>query len=146
MEVEPIRSRMTLPVPRPTQLIAGLGAPWLVFAMAAAAATAPSVTVSPRTTRRGQAVKLRGAGWYVIEFCAPRVTLTLRRSPSLGPLLIARVPLRTGVRTSGTFSTSWIVPRSAHRGLRTILATQHCKSGRTGATVLVTRSTTIRVD
>jgi hypothetical protein len=136
---------MTLPMRRPTRATAALAALWLVPAVVAGAASGPSLTVSPRKARRGQAVMLRGSGWYVIEFCAPRVTLTLRRSPPLAPLLIARVPLRTGARTSGTFSASWTVPRSVHRGRRTILAKQRCHSGRTGAALLVTRSSTLLV-
>lgn len=136
---------MTLQMRRPSRATEVIAALLLVPAVVAGAAAGPSLTVSPQTARRGQAVMLRGSGWYVIEFCAPRVTLTLRRSPPLAPLLIARAPLRTGVRASGTFSTSWTVPRSVHSGRRTILATQRCKSGRTGTTLLVSRSSTLRV-
>ena len=117
----------------------------LLLAAVARAATPISVTASPKTVSRGQRVTFGGSGWGVIEFCKPQVSLSLRRSPPLGPLAIANVKLRTAPKTSGTFGTSWTVPRTVHSGLRTIFATQHCESGKNGATVLITRSTTIRV-
>jgi hypothetical protein len=111
----------------------------------AQAATPITVTASPKTVSRGQRVTFGGSGWGVIEFCKPRVTLTLQRSLPLTALVISNVNLRTGPKTSGTFTTSWIVPRTVHSGVRTIVATQHCESGRNGAAVLITRSTTVRV-
>ena len=124
---------------------ASLGASCLLLAAVAQAATPISVTASPKTVSRGHGVTFRGSGWGVIEFCKPHVTLSLRRSPPLSPLIIANVSLRTAPKTSGTFGTSWTVPRTVHSGLRTISATQHCESGKNGAAVLITRSTTIRV-
>jgi len=117
----------------------------LLLAAVAPAATPISVSASPTTVSRGQKVTLRGSGWGVIEFCKPRVQLSLRRSPPLRPLVIATVNLQTATKTSGTFGTSWTVPRTVSSGLRTIVATQHCESGKNGATVLITRSTPIRV-
>jgi hypothetical protein len=122
-----------------------LVASWLLLAAVAQAATPISVTASPKTVSRGQRVTLRGSGWGVIEFCKARVTLTLKRSLPFGPLPIATVNLRTAPKTSGTFSTSWVVPTSVHSGLRTIVATQRCESGKNGSLVLITRSTTVRV-
>lgn len=117
----------------------------LLLGAVAQASTPISVTASPKTVSRGQRVTFAGSGWGVIEFCKPQVTLTLRRSPPLSPLVIANVNLRTAPKTSGTFGTSWTVPRTVHSGLRTIVATQHCESGKNGATVLITRSTRMRV-
>ena len=124
---------------------APLVASCLLLGAVAQAATPISVTASPKTVSGGQTVTLRGSGWGVIEFCKPHVTLSLRRSPPLTALVIANVSLRTAPKTSGTFGASWTVPRTVHSGLRTIIATQHCESGKNGATVLITRSTTIRV-
>jgi hypothetical protein len=103
------------------------------------------VTASPPAVSRGARVSIRGSGWAVIEFCKPRVTLTLRRSAPLAPLAIATVNLRTGPTTSGTFAASWMVPRTVHTGLRTIVATQRCESGKNGSVNLVTRTTSLRV-
>ena len=109
------------------------------------AATAISLSTSPRVAARGESVTLRGAGWAVIEFCAPRVTLTLSRAAPFGPLPIATVRLRTGARNSGTFALTWRVPPGVHSGPRTIVATQRCTSGKDGSAVLVSRATTLRV-
>jgi len=128
----------------PAFVAALLGAA-LLFVVVAEAATCPKVRASPSAVSRGRAVTLSGSGWYLIEYCEPRVTLTLRRSPPLGPLLIARVRVDTRAITAGTFHTSWTVPRSVHVGRRTILATQRCHSGRTGAAVFTTRSTALLV-
>lgn len=103
------------------------------------------VTASPPAVSRGARVTIRGSGWGVIEFCKPRVTLTLRRSVPLAPLAIATVPLRTAAATSGTFATTWKVPLTVHSGLRTIVATQRCESGKNGAVNLITRTTSLRV-
>jgi hypothetical protein len=103
------------------------------------------VTASPPAAARGARVTIRGSGWGVIEFCKPRVTLTLRRSAPLAPLAIATVPLRTAAATSGTFATTWTVPLTVHSGLRTIVATQRCESGKNGAVNLITRTTSLRV-
>jgi hypothetical protein len=124
---------------------APLVASCLVLGAVAQAATPITVTASPNTVSRGHRVTLAGAGWGVIEFCKPRVTLSLRRSAPLTALVIATVNLRTAPKTSGSFGTSWTVPRTVHSGLRTIVATQRCESGKNGATVLITRSTSIRV-
>jgi hypothetical protein len=105
-----------------------LVASWLLLAAVAQAATPITVTASPKTVSRGQ-----------------KVTLTLKRSLPFGALPIATVNLRTAPKTSGTFSTSWVVPASVHSGLRTIVATQRCESGKNGSLVLITRSTTVRV-
>ena len=112
----------------------------------APAATAITLNVAPATVARGHVVRLRGAGWGVIEFCKLRVTLTLKRTPPLKPLLIATVTLATSPKTSGTFATSWRVPQSVHPGLRTIVATQLCESGKNGAPNPIVRSTTLHVN
>ena len=118
-----------------------------MFACAVAAASTPiTVTASPQSVARGQQVTLRGAGWGVIEFCKAQVTLTLRRAAPLADLPIATVKLRTHpTAASGTFSMSWTVPRSVHPGLRTITATQHCESGKNGASKPIVRTTALRV-
>ena len=125
-----------------------------VFAALAAGATGAQlsdaaapirVTATPPAVARGGRVTIRGSGWGVIEFCKPRVTLTLRRAAPLAPLAIATVPLRTAAATSGTFATTWTVPLAVHSGLRTIVATQRCESGKNGAVNLVTRTTPLRV-
>ena len=116
-----------------------------LVAGALAAARQISVAASPSAASRGQTVTLRGAGWGVIEFCRPRVSLALVRSAPLGALAIATVGLRTDPKRSGTFATTWTIPRSVHSGLRTIVATQRCESGRDGSPVLITRATTVRV-
>jgi len=109
------------------------------------AATPITVTATPAAVRHGQTVKISGAGWGVIEFCKPRVTLTLRRAAPLAPLAIATVPLRTGATSAGTFSTAWTVPASVHTGARTIVATQRCESGKDGSLRLVRRTASVRV-
>ena len=114
-------------------------------ASVAVAATPIAIAVSPRTVAHGQTLKISGSGWAVIEFCKPRVTLTLERSAPVQPLGIATVALRTGATDTGTFSTTWTVPASVRGGLRTIVATQRCESGKNGSIHLVTRSTTVRV-
>ena len=116
-----------------------------LVAVALASATPISVTASPRTASRGQTVTLRGAGWGVIEYCRPRVSLALARSAPLRALPIATVNLRTGPKNSGTFSTTWTIPRSVHSGLRRIVATQRCESGKNGSLLLISRATAIRV-
>ena len=103
------------------------------------------MTASPAAVSHGQTVTIKGAGWGVIEFCKPRVTLTLRRAAPLSPLSIATVALRTRAANAGTFSTTWTVPASVHAGARTIVATQRCESGKNGAVRLVRRTTTVRV-
>ena len=117
----------------------------LAVTVAARAATPTVVTATPGSVARGQVVTVRGAGWGVIEFCRPRVTLTLQRSLPLKALVIGRANLRTGPTTSGTFTTTWTVPRSIHRGLRTIVVTQRCESGKNGALVLITRTAAVSV-
>jgi hypothetical protein len=107
-----------------------------LFAGVAAAATPIS---------RGQTVRISGSGWAVIEFCTPRVSIALARSAPLRPLAIATVDLRTGPTDSGTFATTWRVPASVHGGLRTIVATQRCESGKNGAVHFVSRTTAVRV-
>jgi hypothetical protein len=109
------------------------------------AATPIAVTATPVSVRHGQTVRISGAGWAVIEFCKPRVTLTLRRAAPLAPLAIATVPLRTGTANAGTFSTAWTVPASVHAGARTIIATQRCESGKDGSLRLVRRTTSVHV-
>jgi hypothetical protein len=109
------------------------------------ASTLNRFTVSPTTVSRGQKVKLAGSGWTLIEYCRPTVTLTLERALPLKPLLIATVKLGVGVATAGTFTVTWTVPRSVHSGQRTLVATRRCESGKTGATVLITRSATLTV-
>jgi len=106
------------------QLAAAAVVSCLALASLAYAATPIKVTAAPSTVSPGQRVTLRGSGWGVIEFCTPRVTLTLTRPTPLKPLPIATVKLRTGANDSGTFSTSWTVPASVHSGTRTIVATQ----------------------
>ena len=118
----------------------------LALAATALASSAPvTVHASPASVARGRMLRLSGSGWAVIEFCRPAVSLALVRHAPLANLPIATVKLRTAPTDSGTFSTRWVVPNSVHRGPRTIVATQHCESGRDGSTVLVTRTTTIRV-
>lgn len=124
---------------------AALGALYVVVAAPAQAATPIQVTASPHIASRGQAVRLSGSGWGVIEFCKPRVILTLARSAPLKPLALATVKIRTGARNSGTFSTLWAIPATVHRGLRTIVASQRCESGKDGSINLITRTTTVRV-
>jgi hypothetical protein len=124
-------------------------APALALLLAAAAvahgATPISVTATPKAISRGQTLTLGGSGWGVIEYCKPRVTLTLKRAAPLHDLAIATVNLRTDPLRRGTFSASWVVPASVHSGRRTIVATQRCESGKNGRTILVTRSTSLRV-
>ena len=127
------------------KLFATFGVSCLVFAAVAQAATPIRVTASPQTVSHGQKVSLRGSGWGVIEFCRPRVTLMLARPAPSGALPIATVNLLTGPTTSGSFSTSWTVPATVRSGLRTIIATQRCESGKNGSVRLITRTTTIRV-
>ena len=117
----------------------------VALASAAHAATPISVTVSPKSVSSGHAVTIRGSGWGVIEFCKARVTLTLERSRPLSALPIATGKLRTAPAVSGTFSASWVVPRTVHSGLRTVVATQHCESGKNGAPVLIVRRAPVRV-
>lgn len=124
---------------------AALGVLCVVVAALAQAATPIQLTASPHIASRGQTVRLRGSGWGVIEFCKPRVTLMLARSAPLKPLAIATVKLRTGLTNSGTFSTSWTISATVHSGLRTIVATQRCESGKNGSIHLITRTTTVRV-
>jgi len=124
-------------------------APALVVFLAAAAVAAGAapirVDATPRSVAHGQRLVLRGSGWGVIEYCKPRVTLALRRAAPLRDLPIATANLRTDPLQSGTFRTSWIVPATVHPGVRIIVATQHCESGKDGRAVLVTRSTRVRV-
>jgi len=129
---------------RPVRL-AVLVASCVFAATVAQASAAIRVVVSPTTASRGQTVTLRGAGWGVIEYCRPSVTLTLERPLPLKPLLIATVKLGTAPTTSGTFATRWKVPLSVQSGLRTLVATQRCESGKNGAPVLITRSTALRI-
>jgi len=116
-----------------------------LLAAGACAATPITVSAAPSSVAPGQRVTLRGAGWGVIEFCTPRVTLALARSVPLPALHIRTVALRTRGAASGTFSTSWRVPSTVHGGVRRVVATQHCESGKNGAPRLIVRSTTVRV-
>ena len=127
------------------KLVASLGVSCLVVAAFAQAKTPIRVTASPQIVSHGQKVTVRGSGWGVIEFCKPRVTLMLARPTPLGALPITTVNLRTGRTTSGSFSTSWIVPATVRSGLHTIIATQRCESGKNGSVRMITRTTPIRV-
>jgi len=102
-------------------------------------------TVSPTIVSRGQKVKFAGSGWTLTEYCRQTVTLTLKRALPLKALPIATVRLGAGVRSAGTFRVVWAVPHSVHRGIRTVLATRLCHSGKNGAAVLVTRAAALTV-
>jgi len=132
-----------------TRRARGAAMPSLVVLLAATAVAlgaAPiRVNATPSTVARGQKLTLGGSGWGVIEYCKPRVTLTLRRAAPLPDLPIATAKLRTDPLHSGTFSASWLVPATVHPGVRTIVATQRCESGKNGGAVLVRRSTRVRV-
>ena len=101
--------------------------------------------VSPTTVSRGQKVTLAGSGWTLTEYCRPTVTLTLKRALPLKPLPIATVKLGVGVTMAGTFRVTWTVPRSVHSGIRKLVATRRCQSGKNGGTILITRVAALTV-
>src|SRR5919199_3704115 len=70
-------------------------------ATAVDAAGGPTLRVTPRTVPAGSAVVIRGRHWPVIEFCRPRVTVTIDHR------LIGRIRPRP---EDGSFALRWTVP------------------------------------
>ena len=105
-------------------------------ATAVDAAGGPTLRVTPRAASAGSAVVIRGRHWPVIEFCRPRVTVTIDHR------LIGRIRPRP---EDGSFALRWTVPSTVPAGRHTIRATQRCESGRNGHAVFVTRATSLRV-
>jgi hypothetical protein len=105
-------------------------------ATAVDAAGGPTLRVTPRAASAGSPVVIRGRHWPVIEFCRPRVTVTMEHR------LVGRIRPRP---EDGSFARRWTVPASVPAGRHTIRATQRCESGRDGHAVFVTRATSLRV-
>lgn len=105
-------------------------------ATAVDAAGGPTLRVTPRAGSAGSAVVIRGRHWPVIEFCRPRVTVTMEHR------LVGRIRPQP---EEGSFALRWTVPASVPAGRHTIRATQRCESGRDGHAVFVTRATSLRV-
>jgi hypothetical protein len=105
-------------------------------ATAVDAAGGPTLRVTPRAVSAGSPVVIRGRHWPVIEFCRPRVTVTMEHR------LVGRIPPRP---EDGSFVLRWTIPASVPAGRHTIRARQRCESGRDGQAVFVTRATSLRV-
>jgi hypothetical protein len=99
-----------------------------------AAAAAPRVTIAPAAGAKGTRIVVRGSGWAQIEFCNPRVILTVDDVVFARALLDGR----------GRFAVRWRIPDFAS-GAHQIAATQRCESGKDGSPRPVTRHAALRV-
>jgi hypothetical protein len=97
---------------------------------------APTVSARPGTVAPGGTLTIRGAHWAVIEFCRPRVSV------SVAGRVVAHPRLRP---QDGSFRVRWRVPRGTPPGAQTIRAAQRCESARDGHAYLVRRGARIRV-
>jgi hypothetical protein len=100
----------------------------LLVAASAAAAKQTTLTVTPKVADFGDKVSLKGTGWQRIEFCKPRVRLSLRTAQNRYRIGIAKV------RRNGRFSFNW-TPRSSKvgSGRWKLFAVQPCENGSNGA-------------
>jgi hypothetical protein len=99
-----------------------------------AAAAPPKVTLTPASGKAGTRIVVRGVGWAQIEFCKPRVIL------SVNDVVFARALLDD----HGRFAVRWRIPDFA-RGKHRVFATQRCESGEDGSPRPVTRHVDLRV-
>jgi hypothetical protein len=106
----------------------------------AGAAAGPALRVAPKTVAFGHTVHISGRHWPVIEFCRPRVHLSLRSAQNVVPIATVRI------RSSGRWRTTW-VPRRARVGAGTwrLVARQSCESGEDGSPNPVRRRVTITI-
>lgn len=105
-----------------------------LLAAGSAAAAVPRVTLAPAAGAKGTRIVVRGSGWAQIEFCKPRVILTV------DDVVFARALLDG----TGRFAVRWRIPDSP-RGMHQIYATQRCESGKDGSPRPVTRHAGLRV-
>jgi hypothetical protein len=100
----------------------------------------PKLRVQPRAISFGQAAEIRGRDWPVLEFCRPRVRISLRSDQNAFRIATARV------RQSGRWRTTW-VPRRAEVGAGRwrLVARQMCESGDDGSPNPLRRSVAIAI-
>jgi hypothetical protein len=108
----------------PLTLVACLA---LALATSAGAAKQTTLTVSPKVADFGQKVTIKGTGWPRIEFCKPRVRLSLRSTQNRYRIGVAKV------KANGRFNFSW-TPKSSKvgSGRWKLFAVQPCENGSTG--------------
>jgi hypothetical protein len=111
-----------------------------VVAPSALAASGPKLTASPNPVKFGHQLTITGKHWPVIEFCTPRVRLSLRSAQN-------RVFIgRENIRPSGRFRRHFTPLRSKiGAGSWKLVAIQHCESGSDGSPNPVRRSLTLRI-
>ena len=95
--------------------------------VAAPAAAATRVTVTPTSGTAGDRVVIRGSQFGTTEFCRPRATLRVRG------VVIARAV----VDDHGTFRVRWVIPEAVGTGVRRISVFQACESGKDGSLIPV---------
>src|SRR6476620_3943985 len=103
----------------------------------AGAAGGPTLRVAPRSVAFGHALHISGRHWPVIEFCRPRVHLSLRSAQNAVPV----APVR--ISPGGRWRTSWVVRRArVGAGTWRLVARQSCESGKDGSPNPVRRRVT----
>jgi hypothetical protein len=103
-------------------------------------AATPPLKATPSTIRFGHVQTITGARWPVIEFCRPKVLLTLHSAQNVFTIGTARI------RTNGTFTRPWTPRRSrVGAGRWRLVARQRCESGKDGSTIFRKRSVAIRI-
>jgi len=95
-------------VPSIRAIVVGVTLAATLVVVAAPAAAATRVTVTPTSGTAGDRVVIRGSGFGTTEFCRPRATLRV-----LG-VVIARAV----VDDHGTFRVRWVIPEAVGTGDR----------------------------
>jgi len=110
------------------------------LAVAAPAAAAPRISVSPNPVDHDQAQTVKGRGWPVIEFCKRTVRISLRSAQNAVTLGTAHV------RRSGRFRFTWTADdENVGAGRWRLVARMKCESGEDGSPNPVRRSVRVRV-
>lgn len=93
------------------------------------AAVTASLNVQPSAFRRAQAALVRGSGWQQIEFCEPRIVLTVDGTLRARALLDGQ----------GRFVVRLRLGRGLSVGQHALVAEQTCENGDTGARFVALR-------
>jgi hypothetical protein len=99
----------------------------LALVTTAGAAKQTTLTVTPKVADFGEKVTIKGTGWPRIEFCKPRVRLSLRSDQNRYRIGIAKV------RRNGRFRFTWTPDSSkVGSGRWKLFAVQPCENGSNG--------------